>query len=624
MSHPLQDQVRTLPERPGVYRFLAEDGQVLYVGKARNLKSRVSSYFAKNLSSPRIALMISKVAQLEVTPTPSESEALLLENHLIKELAPKYNILFRDDKSYPYIRLTRETWPMIGLHRGALSANADYFGPYPNAWSVRQAVHLLQKIFRLRTCEASVFNNRTRPCLLYQIKRCSGPCVGLISESDYAEDVRAAALFLQGRHQEIIQRLTALMEKAVEQLAFEQAALFRDQIQSLHGVRDTQIMDSHQAEDIDIIVAVEQGGSLCVNLAMVRGGRHLGDRPQFPQHSNQLEQATLSEVLSAFIEAHYAIHPAPGRVLVNVSVDPAVGETLAGILGRPLPMDLPHFAQHKSWVELAITNAGLALTQRRQIQSLQGKRQASLIVALQNSGLPIDQLNRIECFDISHTQGEAAVASCVVWTSHSKEGGEGGGMRRGEYRRYNISDITPGDDYAAIHQAVYRRYKRHDASRGQGAPAPDIVRPDLLLIDGGKGQVVKALEALTELGLGDMPLVGVAKGLNRKPGLESLVFADDRAPLHLDSDDPGLHLVQEIRDEAHRFALTGHRGRRQKARISSRLDDIAGIGPKRRKALMTCFGSVSAIKVASIDAIAAVAGMSEELAQRVHAALQDR
>lgn len=614
MSHPLQDQVRTLPERPGVYRFLADDGQVLYVGKARNLKNRVSSYFAKTLSSPRIALMVSKVARLEVTPTPSESEALLLENHLIKELAPKYNILFRDDKSYPYIRLTREPWPMIGLHRGSLSANADYFGPYPNAWSVREAVHLLQKIFRLRTCEASVFNNRTRPCLLYQIKRCSGPCVGLIDAATYADDVRAAGLFLQGRHQEIIQRLTNLMEQAVERLAFEQAATFRDQIQALHRARDTQIMDSHQAEDIDIIVAVEQGGSLCVNLAMVRGGRHLGDRPQFPQNSNQLDQATLSEVLSAFVEAHYAVHPAPGKVLVNVPVDESVAETLTGMLGRPLPMDLPHFTQHKAWVELATNNAGLALTQRRQMQSLQGKRQQSLLLALQNAGLSIEQLNRIECFDISHTQGEATVASCVVWTSGEKEGG---GMRRAEYRRFNITDITPGDDYAAIHQAVYRRYKPNE----QGVEA---VRPDLLLIDGGKGQVAKASEALTELGLADMPLVGVAKGLGRKPGLESLIFADEREPLHLDPDDPGLHLVQEIRDEAHRFALTGHRNRRQKARIGSRLDDIAGIGPKRRKALITCFGSVGAIKVAGIEAIAAVPGMSEELAQRVHAALQDR
>ena len=614
MSHPLQDQVRTLPERPGVYRFLAEDGQVLYVGKARNLKNRVSSYFAKNLSSPRIALMVSKVARLEVTPTPSESEALLLENHLIKELAPKYNILFRDDKSYPYIRLTREPWPMIGLHRGSLSANADYFGPYPNAWSVREAVHLLQKIFKLRTCEASVFNNRTRPCLLYQIKRCSGPCVGLIDAATYADDVRAAGLFLQGRHQEIIQRLTDLMEQAVARLAFEQAATFRDQIQALHRARDTQIMDSHQAEDIDIIVAVEQGGSLCVNLAMVRGGRHLGDRPQFPQNSNQLEQATLSEVLSAFIEAHYAVHPAPGKVLVNVPVDESVVETLTGMLGRPLPMDLPHFTQHKAWVELAINNAGLAMTQRRQMQTLQGKRQQSLLLALQNAGLAIEQLNRIECFDISHTQGEATVASCVVWTSGEKEGG---GMRRAEYRRFNITDITPGDDYAAIHQAVYRRYKPNE----QGVEA---VRPDLLLIDGGKGQVAKAAEALTELGLADMPLVGVAKGLGRKPGLESLIFAEEREPLHLDPDDPGLHLVQEIRDEAHRFALTGHRNRRQKARIGSRLDDIAGIGPKRRKALITCFGSVGAIKVAGIEAIAAVPGMSEELALRVHAALQDR
>jgi len=439
----------------------------------------------------------------------------------------------------------------------------------------------------------------------------------MISATDYAEDVRAASMFLQGRHQEIIQRLTSLMEQAVERLAFEQAAAFRDQIQALHGARDTQIMDSHQAEDIDIIVAAEQGGSLCVNLAMVRGGRHLGDRPQFPQHSAQLTDATLGDILSAFIESHYAMHPAPGRVLVNEPVDPAVLETLTGILGRPLPVDLPHFAQHKAWVELAINNASLALTQRRQMQNLQGKRQQSLLQALQNAGLAVEQLARIECFDISHTQGEATVASCVVWTGDGKEGGEGGGMRRADYRRYNIAGITPGDDYAAIHQAVYRRYKPNE----QGEAA---VRPDLLLIDGGKGQVAKASEALNELGLADVPLVGVAKGLGRKPGLESLVFADGREPLQLEPDDPGLHLVQEVRDEAHRFALTGHRGRRQKARIGSRLDEIPGIGPKRRKALMTCFGSVAEIKVASIDAIASVAGMSEELAQRVHAALQDR
>ena len=622
MNHPLQDQVRTLPERPGVYRFLAEDGQVLYVGKARNLKSRVSSYFAKTLSSPRIALMVSKVASLMVTPTPSESEALLLENHLIKELAPKYNILFRDDKSYPYIRLTRENWPMIGLHRGSLSNNADYFGPYPNAYSVREAVHLLQKIFRLRTCESSVFNNRTRPCLLYQIKRCSGPCADRISAADYAEDVKAATMFLQGRHQEITQRLTALMEHASEQMAFEQAAIFRDQIQALHHAQDTQIMDSHQAEDVDIIVAVEQGGSLCVNLAMVRGGRHLGDRAHFPQAANQLDQASLSEVLSAFIESHYAMHPPPGKVLINVAVDESAAETLAGIIGRPLPMDLPHFTQHKSWVELAVNNALLALTQRRRMQTLQGKRQESLLNALQAAGTPLEKLNRIECFDISHTQGEAAVASCVVWTHEGKgQAGEGGAMRRSEYRRFNITDITPGDDYAAIHQAVYRRYKIKESQTDE---AVEALQPDLILIDGGRGQVAKAAEALAEIGRSDIPLVGVAKGLGRKPGLESLIFADDRQPLHLNPDDPGLHLVQEIRDEAHRFALTGHRGRRQKARIASRLDDIPGIGPKRRKALMTCFGSISDIKVASIDAIANVPGMSPELAQRVHEALQDR
>jgi len=591
----------TLPELPGVYRMLDAAGNVLYVGKAKALKKRVASYFREQQPSPRIALMVQQIARVETTVTRSEAEALLLENNLIKRLNPRYNILFRDDKSYPYILMTKDAFPRIASYRGTLDPKrAEYFGPYPSAVAVRDSVHLLQRMFRLRTCEDSVFSNRSRPCLLYQIKRCSGPCVDLIDAEAYARDVQLARLFLQGRQQEVIRRLTTAMEAASADLAFEQAAIYRDQVLSLRHVQERQYVESGRGEDLDIVVAVEEGGMVCVNLAMVRGGRHLGDRPHFPAGAGHLA-CPPEEALTAFLHQHYLDHPIPGKILVSpLPADDEVGAALAELAARPVPIVEPRQGVPRRWVEMAVQNAQLAITARRTAQSLQGKRQQALAEAL-----GLDGLERIECFDISHTQGEATVASCVVYA--------GNGMKKSEYRRFNIRDIRAGDDYAAIRQAVLRRYEK--------VAAGESVAPDLILIDGGKGQVASALAALTELGLPHLAMLGVAKGEARKPGLETLIFPDGREPLQLRPENPGLHLIQEVRDEAHRFAVSGHRAARGKARRTSRLEEIGGVGPKRRKALIAHFGGLQGIAAASVEQLAGVPGISDELAEKIHAAL---
>ena len=592
----------TLTERPGVYRMLDEAGALLYVGKAKNLKKRVSSYFRENLASPRIAHMVGQIAQIETTATRTEAEALLLENNLIKSLSPRYNILFRDDKSYPYILLTRGDFPRLGFFRGNPDRKADYFGPYPSTWAVRDSIHLLQKMFRLRTCEDSVFANRSRPCLLYQIKRCSGPCVDLIAPDDYAADVQLAAMFLLGKQQEVIKRLTSAMEAASQALAFEQAAIYRDQIQSLHQVQEKQFVSSSKGEDCDIVVAVAEAGQLCVNLAMVRGGRHLGDRPLF---SSQAGDSTAEEGLSAFLRQHYATHPLPGRLLAHPSPssdERSEDETaLSELAGRPIAIQDARSLMHKAWVDMALQNARLAILARNQASVQQEQRLASL---QQTLGLN-DSITRIECFDISHTMGEATVASCVVY--------DGNQMKKSDYRRLNIRDITPGDDYAAIRQAVHRRYERVAAGEG--------VAPDLILIDGGKGQVASAFAALADLGLAELPMLGVAKGEARKPGLETLIFPDGRDPLNLSANSPALHLIQEIRDEAHRFAITGHRAKRAKPRKTSTLDSLPGIGPARRKSLIARFGGLAGVREATIDQLAEVPGISLDLAEKIHSAL---
>lgn len=592
----------TLPELPGVYRMIDAADNVLYVGKAKSLKKRVASYFREHHASPRIALMVAQITRVDTTVTRSEAEALLLENNLIKRLAPRYNILFRDDKSYPYIVLTRERFPRLAFFRGNTDKRADYFGPFPSSLAVRESVQLLQKMFRLRTCEASVFDNRSRPCLLYQIKRCSAPCVDLVSPEAYAQDIQMASLFLQGRQQEVIGRLTGLMDAASGQLAFEQAAVFRDQIQSLRQVQDKQYVESSKGEDVDIVAVVEEMGMLCVNLAMVRGGRHLGDKPQFPVNA---ADSSAEEALVAFILQHYLLHPIPTRIFVNLPLpDDEVPNLLVELAGRNVALGVPRLAMPRMWVEMAEQNGRLAIAARRSTLSLQGRRLEALQSALALDAEVSGEV-RIECFDISHTQGEATVASCVVY--------QGKGMRKSEYRRFNIDNIQPGDDYAAIRQAVLRRYEK--LASGVGAT------PQLILIDGGKGQVAAAVSALEELGMSHLPLLGVAKGEARKPGLESLFFADGRDPLQLPPEHPALHLIQEIRDEAHRFAISGHRAQRAKARRTSGLEEVIGIGPKRRKSLIAHFGGLQGITNAGLDQLCAVPGISRSLAEKIYAAL---
>ena len=602
MSFDAREFLASLTELPGVYRMLDAGGAVLYVGKAKNLKKRVSSYFRENLPSPRIAHMVSQIAAVETTATRTEAEALLLENNLIKSLSPRYNILFRDDKSYPYIVLTRDEFPRLGFFRGNPDRKADYFGPYPSSWAIRDSIHLLQKMFRLRTCEDSVFANRSRPCLLYQIRRCSGPCVGHVSPEAYAADVQLASMFLLGRQQEVTGRLTKAMEAASARLAFEQAAVYRDQIQSLRQVQEKQYVSSSKGEDIDIVVALRESGQLCVNLAMVRGGRHLGDRPQFPVNAGDRSPA---EAVAAFIRQHYAAHPAPARIIALPSPEQEeggdVGQLLAELAGRAVPVIEARSVVHRAWADMAVQNARLAIIARNQASAQQERR---LLALQQVLALP-DAIRRIECFDISHTQGEAAVASCVVYQEN--------GMKKADYRRFNIRDIEPGDDYAAMRQAVSRRYERVAGGEGMAT--------DLILIDGGKGHVTCAHAALAELGLGQLAMIGVAKGEGRKPGLETLVFPDAREPLQLPAEHPALHLIQEIRDEAHRFAITGHRARRGKTRRTSKLEDLPGVGAARRKALVARFGGLAGVLAASPDQLAEVPGISRKQAEEIFAAL---
>ncbi|MBL8445998.1 MAG: excinuclease ABC subunit UvrC [Zoogloeaceae bacterium] len=583
-----------VPESPGVYRMVGADDQVIYVGKAKNLKRRVSSYFQRRQPSPRIAMMVAQIQRVDIAVTRSEAEALILENNLIKSLAPRFNILFRDDKSYPYISLTGDAYPRLAYHRGGFAKGARYFGPFPNSWAVRESIHLLQKVFQLRTCENTVFQNRTRPCLLHQIRRCTAPCVGKIGEGDYTATVRLATLFLDGKTSEVVENLTARMMAASEALDFEQAALLRDQIRSLQQVLHKQFVDSNRDEDVDVIAAVEEGGQVCVNLAMIRGGRHLGDRAAFPSSAGGCSPLDAG---LAFIDQHYRLHPLPGRLLVNLPLADT-RRVVDEALGTRMTVSTPRQAVEKAWMEMAVKNGHLAIqTRLREVGRAAGRLEA-LQEALDLADLPA----RIECFDISHTLGEATVASCVVF--------EGGAMKKSDYRRYNVSGITAGDDYAAMRQALLRRYEK--AANGEGRC------PDLLLIDGGKGQVAAAQAILDELGLVSVPMVGVAKGEGRKPGLETLVFSDGRPPVHLDASAPALHLIQEIRDEAHRFAITGHRARRGKARVGSRLDDIPGVGAVRRRGLLAAFGGLEGVREATIEDLCRVPGIDRKLAEQIY------
>lgn len=588
----------SLPTLPGVYRMIDAAGAVLYVGKAKDLKKRVSSYFQKSDQSPRIKLMLKSVDHIDTTITRTEAEALLLENNLIKGLKPRFNILFRDDKSYPYLLLTGHRFPRLAYFRGTPKKRDQAYGPYPNAYAVRESIQLLQKVFQLRTCEDTVFANRSRPCLLYQIKRCTAPCVGHITPEAYARDVHEAAQLLHGEASALTEHITEQMNAAAATLDFETAAFLRDRLRMLAAVREKQFVDSTGSDaDADVVAVAEVGDVIAVNLTMIRGGRHLGDRSFFPQHG---EGATPAEALEAFIVQHYLDHPIPARILVSEAIETGALETLlTEQAGKKITLLHRVTGERKVWIGMAQANARLSAERRSADRANQSQRLAAL-----RDTLDLPALNRIECFDISHTMGEATVASCVVY--------EGNDLKKSDYRRYNISGITPGDDYAAMHAALIKRFHKSVEENG--------VLPDLLLIDGGKGQISMAVEAMAELGLNDVPLLGVAKGEARKPGLETLIFADGRE-LNLAKDHPGFHLIQQVRDEAHRFAITGHRAKRGKTRVQSTLEDIAGIGPKRRKQLLEHFGGLQGVRDAGVDALATVNGISRELAETIYNAL---
>ena len=588
--------LKNLPNLPGVYRMKNASDEVIYVGKAKDLKKRVSSYFNKNIPSPRTRMMVSQITGIETTVTHSEAEALLLENNLIKSFMPRYNVLFRDDKTYPYITLTGDEYPRLAFHRGTQRKGNDYFGPFPNAVAVRESIQLLQKVFKLRTCENTVFSNRTRPCLQYQIERCTAPCVDLISVEDYRRDVSHATMFLQGREQQVMDELGEKMMAAAEDQEYEMAAVYRDRMQSLRQVQAKQFVSDFAVNDADVIAVAELMGEHCVNLVMIRGGRHLGDKSFFPKNAHGAE---LQDTMQAFLEQYYVSQNMPPLIIVGVPIETeALEEVFTQQAGRKVKININAIGDKRVWLKMAETNADLALQQRAAQHSNQQARLNALREALDLS----ETTERIECFDISHTMGEATVASCVVFDK--------GQMQNSEYRRYNITGITPGDDYAAMRDALTRRYKKVAAGEGK--------LPDLVFIDGGKGQLGVAVEVMQEVGLPDILLVGIAKGEERKPGLEQMFFPNRDTPIGLKKDNPGLHLLQQIRDEAHRFAITGHRARRGKARMHSSLEDIEGIGAKRRKALLVRFGGLDGVKNASVDELVQVEGISQMLAEKIY------
>ncbi len=678
-------EVASLPALPGVYRYFDARGEVLYVGKARDLKKRVSSYFHKNHGGSRIGYMVSRITRMETTVVRSEAEALLLENNLIKTLNPRYNILFRDDKSYPYLKLSTQTFPRMSYYRGAVDRKHRYFGPYPNAWAVKETIQLMQKVFLIRTCEDAVFKNRSRPCLLYQIKRCSGPCVDFISQEDYAAGVAQAERFLLGEPEVVLQDLQDRMMAHADRLEYEKAAEIRNQIKSLSAVLHQQSVETVMDKDVDVLAVKVQGGRACVNLAMVRGGRHLGDRAHFPVHvqdhvlspddeddtpsastdampADELVQATEIRVLEAFLAQHYIGGAMPSMLILSHPVDPALIEALGEQGGRKITVVLQPREQRRAWLDMAIKGAELSLARLLSEEGSQQSRTRALVEALnldldfegREAGLSSDAADsmatdagasttdgktasestavpreeevaeadggaavqtprdplaslRIECFDISHTAGEATQASCVVYEQHK--------MQPSQYRRYNIADITPGDDYAAMKQVLERRYS------AAGLKAARL--PDLVLIDGGKGQVAMARDVFQALGLPLSIIVGVEKGEGRKVGLEELVFADGRPKLQLSPSSAALMLVAQIRDEAHRFAITGMRAKRASVRTGgSRLEDIAGVGPKRRAKLLQRFGGVRGVASASVEELASVEGISRELAEEIYRALR--
>ncbi|MDH1209571.1 excinuclease ABC subunit UvrC [Pseudomonas chengduensis] len=603
MSAPFDPSafLATCSGRPGVYRMFDSEARLLYVGKAKNLKKRLSSYFRKTGQAPKTAALVARIAQIETTITANETEALLLEQTLIKEWRPPYNILLRDDKSYPYVFLSDGDFPRLGIHRGAKKAKGRYFGPYPSALAIRESLSLLQKTFLVRQCEDSYYKNRTRPCLQYQIKRCKGPCVGLVSPEEYAEDVRHSVMFLDGRSNALSEELSASMEKASMALEFERAAELRDQISMLRRVQDQQSMEGGTG-DVDVVAVMLTPGGACVHLISVRGGRVLGSKNFFPQVAIEEEGGDL---LMAFLAQYYlgnAERDLPSELIVNVQHEDfaTLIEAIESLRGRSLSISISLRVRgtRARWQQLAVTNAEQALAARLANRQHLAERFEALATVLEMDEPP----QRMECFDISHSSGEATVASCVVFGPE--------GPLKSDYRRFNIEGVTAGDDYAAMHQALTRRFSKIKDGEGK--------LPDVLLVDGGKGQLAMAREVLQELAVPDLILLGVAKGTTRKPGLEVLYLNDAEHEFTLPGNSPALHLIQQIRDESHRFAITGHRARRGKTRRTSTLEEVAGIGPKRRRELLNHFGGLQELSRASAEEIAKAPGISKKLAELIY------
>ncbi|MBT3026940.1 MAG: excinuclease ABC subunit C [gamma proteobacterium symbiont of Ctena orbiculata] len=594
--------LNTLTTRPGVYRMLNAAGDVLYVGKAKNLKKRVASYFTRSLNQ-RIQLMVGQIAQIEVIVTHTEAEALLLENHLIKSLKPKYNVLLRDDKSYPYIYLsTDHRYPALSFRRGARRGKGRYFGPYPSAASTRETLQVLQKLFPVRQCEESFFRNRSRACLQYQIKRCTAPCVGQVSAQAYGEDVDHAVLFLEGKTSQVIDELVARMEQASGELNFEQAAIYRDQIKHLRRIQERQYV-SGEGGDLDIVALAKRGGSVCIQVFYIRSGRNLGNKSFYPSAPRDASEAT---ILQAFVSQYYLEKPVPSEIILTrqLAEQALLQEVLSQQADKRVRISSRVRGERARWLKMAQGNAEMALQARLNAQAGMEERLLALQQALQLQALP----ERMECFDISHTRGESTVASCVVFNEQ--------GPLKSDYRRFNIEDITPGDDYAAMAQALDRRYRR--IKKGE------VALPDILFIDGGKGQIGAVHERLQDLGVSGLTLVGVAKGVDRRAGMEQLFLLGRKAPIILPADSAALHLIQQIRDEAHRFAITAHRQRRSKTRNRSILEQIPGIGPKRRQRLMKQFGGLQELSRAGIEDISSVEGISTALAEQIYHAFHEK
>ncbi|MCG7897335.1 MAG: excinuclease ABC subunit UvrC [Candidatus Thiodiazotropha lotti] len=594
--------LNTLTSRPGVYRMIGEQEKVLYVGKAKNLKKRVSSYFTRSLNR-RIQIMVSQIIEIEIIVTHTEAEALILENQLIKSLKPKYNILLRDDKSYPYIHLSSDQdYPALSFRRGARKGKGRYFGPYPSAGSTRETLQLLQKLFPVRQCEESFYRNRSRACLQYQIKRCSGPCVGLVSEQDYALDVEHAVMFLEGKTNLVVDELVKQMESASQKLEFELAARYRDQIKSLQRIQERQYV-SGESGDLDIVAIAKRGNSACIQVFYIRSGRNLGNKsfyPTVPQGDSE------ESVLRAFITQYYLDKPLPNEIIINTALEERalLEAVFTEQAKRRIRIGKKVRGERARWLKMAAGNAKLALQSRLNAQSNMEQRLQSLQQALDLAAIP----ERMECFDISHTRGELTVGSCVVFNQE--------GPLKSDYRRFNIENITPGDDYAAMGQVLERRYRR--VKKGE------VPLPDLLFVDGGRGQLASVNDCLQDLGVSGLILVGVAKGVDRKAGMEQLFLLGRNSPIILPADSPALHLIQQIRDEAHRFAITAHRQRRQKSRKRSVLEDIPGIGAKRRQRLMKQFGGLQALSRAGVEDLARVEGISKGLAEQIYQALHDK